>query len=287
MCKICYIKTPPGIPVLTAASAVGYKAKFWPVGKVLTISVLGGSPDEIAFIMKGAAEWEKYANIKFKYIDEWKEAIIRVQLDPAAGSYSYIGNDAEKINNDQPTMNFGWLHDDIRLNDLATVLHELGHALGLGHEHQNPNQPIPFDREETIGMFSGAPNYWTVTMIEHNILNVIPIDEVDATATDYESVMMYYFPGSITTNGIGTKQNKVLSALDKKFIGLIYPFEDKKRDEAFINLRAYLRDIWHNRSLNRLTKQQILTTLGYLKADANPTARKRKLIDKLKKEYEV
>ena len=38
-------------------------------------------------------------------------------------------------------MNLGWINDteDIGEIDKAIILHEFGHALGLGYEHQSPS----------------------------------------------------------------------------------------------------------------------------------------------------
>lgn len=40
----------------------------------------------------------------------------------------------------EPTMNLAWIRDteDINDTDKGSILHEFGHVLGLGHEHQSP-----------------------------------------------------------------------------------------------------------------------------------------------------
>ena len=43
-------------------------------------------------------------------------------------------------------------------------------------------------------------------------------DQVNGTAFDPDSIMLYFFPSSWTLNGIGTKANETLSSLDKLFI---------------------------------------------------------------------
>ena len=47
------------------------------------------------------------------------------------GAWSYVGTGRNSKTTQRPTMNFG-------LFDVATVIHEFCHALGMIHEHQNP-----------------------------------------------------------------------------------------------------------------------------------------------------
>ena len=44
------------------------------------------------------------------------------------------------------------------------------------------------------------------------------VDQIRGTDFDLDSIMLYAFPGSWTRSGIGTKENDVLSAMDKAFI---------------------------------------------------------------------
>ena len=56
------------------------------------------------------------------------------------GNCTLLGTAAKQKPN-QPTMNL------VDVNR-RTVLHETGHALGFGHEHQNPNVSIQWNRQQ-------------------------------------------------------------------------------------------------------------------------------------------
>ncbi len=97
--------------------------------------------------------------LEFKEVNEPADAEIRIGFEQD-GSWSYVGRDAIDLitdHNDR-TMNFGW--DLTTPYGRDTALHEIGHALGFPHEHQNPNAGIVWDEESVYSHFKGWPNYW-------------------------------------------------------------------------------------------------------------------------------
>jgi hypothetical protein len=184
--------------------------KLWINGSKLRVRFIGGTTSEQALVKEQAQWWSQHANLTFEF-NNAPDAEIRVAFDPSDGAWSYVGTDCQSIPTNQPTMNLGFL-------DGGTPAHEFGHAIGLGHEHQNPDGGIEWNEEVVLRDLSGPPNNWTPEQIRHNVLNKYAADQIKGTTFDPDSIMLYFFPGSWVKSGIGTKANDVLSAVEKNFI---------------------------------------------------------------------
>jgi hypothetical protein len=179
-------------------------------GSTLHVKFLGGNTSEKATAREQANWWMVHANLKFEF-DDAPNAEIRIAFDSNDGAWSYVGTDARGIPLDQPTMNLGFL-------DGGTAGHEFGHAIGLAHEHQNPAGGIQWNEPVVIAALAGSPNFWDEATTRHNVLTKYEANQVNGTNFDGDSIMLYFFPAEWTLNGIATKQNDVLSALDKSFV---------------------------------------------------------------------
>ena len=190
-----------------AISPIG---KTWMNGSTLKVRYMGGTTAEQATAREQAGWWAAVANLKFEF-NNAANADIRIAFDPNDGAWSYVGTDCKSIPVNQPTMNLGFL-------DGGTAAHEFGHSIGLAHEHQNPSGGIEWNEPVVIAELAKSPNFWDEATTRHNVLRKYSIDQINGTAFDPESIMLYFFPSSWTLNGIGTKANDVLSTIDKQFI---------------------------------------------------------------------
>lgn len=191
-------------------SAVAPIGKAWINGSTLRVRFMGGSEAQKAIVKEQAGWWGQVANLKFDFNDA-PDAEIRISFDPNDGAWSYIGTDCRQIPFDQPTMNLGFM-------DGGTTAHEWGHALSLGHEHSNPASGIQWNESLVIKELSEFPNFWTEEMVRHNVFSKYAADQINSTAFDPDSIMLYWFPREWTLNGVETKANEVLSVTDKIFI---------------------------------------------------------------------
>jgi hypothetical protein len=184
--------------------------KLWMNGSTLRVRFIGGTAAQRAKVKEQAGWWTQHANLHFDFNDA-ADAEIRIAFDENDGAWSYIGTDNRSIPTNQPTMNLGFM-------DGGTTAHEFGHAIGLAHEHQNPDGGIEWNEAVVIQSLSGPPNNWDEAQIRHNVLSKYRVDQIQGTKFDPESIMLYFFPGSWVRSGVGTKANEVLSVTDKAYV---------------------------------------------------------------------
>lgn len=195
-------------------TAVGAKNKFWPAGSVLKVGFSGGTTSQQSAVKTHAAKWSESANLTFSYPTVGPYDL-RIAFS-LGSAWSYVGLDCKLVSQSSPTMNLGWIAEDV-------ILHEFGHSLGLLHEQQNPEAGICWDEPVVIAALSGAPNYWSLQQIRFNVLDKHPIANVITSPWDALSIMHYNIPASWTCNKVGIPGGKVLSPADKAFIALRYP----------------------------------------------------------------
>ncbi|WP_218511407.1 M12 family metallopeptidase [Variovorax sp. dw_308] len=186
-----------------------------------------GVASDIAAVDNAFATWTKLGiGITFKKVDHPGDAMVRIGFDQNDGSWSYVGRDV--LNTRDPaerTLNYGWPLTTPYGGD--TALHEIGHTLGLEHEHQNPNAGITWNRQAVLDYFRGPPNSWPDDQIDWNILRKIPVAEVKGTTWDPDSVMEYQFEAGLIqapakySSGLMPKGG--LSPADKSWVAQSYP----------------------------------------------------------------
>lgn len=196
--------------------AIAPIGKEWINGSTLRVRFMGGSAVQHSRVHEAVMNWQAVCNLKFLFNDA-PDAEIRITFDENDGAWSYVGTDSRFIPLNQPTMNLGW-------TDGGVIEHEFGHAIGLSHEHQNPDGGLQWNVEKVIADLSGPPNWWTRDTIYHNVINKYSMSHIRGTAFDRASIMLYPFPASWTKNGVATPFNDKLSEKDKKFVGrVLYP----------------------------------------------------------------
>ena len=63
-----------------------------------------------------------------------------------------------------------------------------------------------------------SPNFWNEATVRHNVLERYKADQINGTAFDPKSIMLYFFPAEWTLNNVATSANDTLSPVDKQFI---------------------------------------------------------------------
>jgi len=221
------LRNKPGVEPIpgTEKAAVLREAK-WEPGTKISVTFLSGSDALKARVRAVAEEWvgDDMANLSFRWVDD-DRADIRIDFVQGDGSWSYLGTVCRQIPSPEATMNYGWLTDESSDEEVReVVLHEFGHAVGLIHEHQNPEAGIVWNEAAVIADLSGPPNNWDVQTIRNNVLSKYdPKVLAERTKVDAKSIMMYPIPAAWTDDTFSAGMNGELSGLDKTLIREAYP----------------------------------------------------------------
>jgi hypothetical protein len=211
--------------------------KTWRRGSTISYKYVGRVDERCRVRMKAAfATWSEYCCLDFQPVrNPRNRADLRISFIPSRGHYSNIGIDSKM--KEASSNNSGYYEsmnidptekDDEYLSGVC--LHELGHAIGLQHEHQNPigggvvwNRPIVIARlRRDMG--------WSDQKIIDNVLGVLEGNQYRGTEVDKDSIMMYWFgPNEVISKGkVPETPNTRLSKTDIDFVRSMYGCTDSK-----------------------------------------------------------
>lgn len=165
-------------------------------------------------------------NLKLEFVEDSKakDADIRITFKDSNASWSSVGTDSARYSSKncksdscvQPSMNLGWF-------DVGTYIHEFGHAIGMIHEHQNPHGKSIDWNVPKLTEYMEETQGWDEQQVETNVIKRYDINQINGSNFDPLSVMLYFFPASLTNNNQGTRQNFSLSGIDAEWISKSYP----------------------------------------------------------------
>jgi Astacin (Peptidase family M12A) len=242
---------------LGAEQSVVDQFKIWEVGQTLKVCFYSGEQQAREFFVQTAGVWDDITSISFDFgsLPSFNECSatgdyhIRVALAPGGGNWSYIGTDSAKAKQAEPSLRIS-MAEPFSLNDRrsvgGTILHELGHALGMKHEHQSPeaNCEGEIAWEVLYAELAKPPNEWDKDKVDHNLRPLVASKRLRTSEYDPKSIMHYALPASWFVDGNSAscyiKKNTSLSDLDEAAARETYPSLPQKQDDYLNKLHSAL-----------------------------------------------
>ena len=192
--------------------------KRWPDG-VVTVSLDLRDEKSKALVVDAIREWAHHTPALRFNIVEGKRGDIRISDDEGLqGNWSAIGTDAKLIDEDQPTMHLNRTDDSKKFR--STALHEFGHALGLLHEHQHPQNALNWDIPQVYDYYTSES--FPEALVQEQILTPVNRPGLQITPYDSHSVMHYAIPAELRHNRQAIPKNTSLSKGDQEAIKKLY-----------------------------------------------------------------
>ncbi|WP_395733849.1 M12 family metallopeptidase [Prosthecobacter sp.] len=224
--------------VIPPAHLAVLTSKYWGAGGVqLTVGFLDNPAADLrARIISHMNAWNATSNVTF--VESAVNPQVRISR-ANSGYWSYLGTDIGHIAAGQPTMNLqGFTMNTPDSEFHRVVRHETGHTLGFPHEHMRSEIVNRIDREKAIAYFM-ATQGWTREQVIAQVLTPLDNSALMATAhADINSIMCYWLPGSIMTDGVAVDGGLDIDAQDAQFAASLYP-----KPAIRLNLLVHLQDI--------------------------------------------
>jgi hypothetical protein len=146
---------------------------------------------------------------------------IHVAFDQSDATWSKLGTEANGVDQYEKTMNFSRTLLDAEGKKLA--LHEVGHALGLKHEHQNPTQGIVWKDENEVRAYFAKEKRWSDSVTNESVIQRFGSDDFEGWPWDADSIMNYELPARLIKNRTQAVAPVGISRGDKDRLRRFYP----------------------------------------------------------------
>ena len=221
--------------------------KLWASGQTLKACFFDGEDRVKEYFITTSKVWTTGTSLaidfgvapQYTVCDPQKPSDIRISF-ARSGSWSYVGTDSLRYDLNGPSLNVDYPQrgawESLDKNELAhLILHELGHALALEHEHQNPkeNCGTEFDWDKVYPYFE-TRLHWTKQEIDFNMRTKLNEPRIRWTPYDKQSIMHYYFAPWMFKKGTASScyvgNNLRPSAVDLSMIWTAYPLVVASQD---------------------------------------------------------
>jgi|GEM_PF-198818 len=234
-----------------------------------------GNAAQMNVVRKAFSSWKKLGiGLNFTEVKNREDAEVRIGFMQGDGSWSYVGREILNIDVDERTMNFGW---NIAVpdphNGIDTAVHEIGHTLGLQHEHQNPFAGIVWDEDAVYASLGGEPNNWDRATTYENIIKKLNKNQINGSNWDPDSIMHYPFEAGLIKKpekyATGLEPAGGLSVQDIKYALTFYPATNPNKDISVTAGVSYDIPVQNSEQQNyifkpTLTKYYNIQTTGKL-----------------------
>jgi hypothetical protein len=244
-----------GVPAGSSeeVQAVFERLKLWKTGQLVRVCFFGGSRDVRARIARAALPWTKSANLRLDFgdLDSPRDCDgatlyeIRIGFN-RPGYWSVTGQESVTLLQAHETSFNLQGYDGNEQPDepefSSYVLHEFGHAIGFGHEHQHPSGTCDLVSDDLIAQYMAEPpNKWPRAYALEQIKRLSQSDVQTIGQMDAESIMFYSLDERVLKEGKNSKcyrDNQKLSKLDEQAARELYPSNSVQGEQMRANRRA-------------------------------------------------